>query len=120
MGRQAGTLAAAAARANGEGDDDEDAYREGEGEGEEYEDDDGCDAATRAFLGKSRKEDTRSALEKEAGVSSQRSGPTLGDLQERFPSLKGAPTVHRNASKSLVVSFKPLGKVLRNTKCKRC
>ncbi len=113
-GKKAGALAAAAARANGE--DTEDGADGADG----ADDADGCDAATRAVLGKPRPEDTRSALEKEAGVSSRRSATTLGDLQERFPSLKGAPTANRNASKSLVVNFKPLGKVLKNTKCKRC
>ena len=70
-------------------------------------------------------DDHRSALEREAGVRKSAAaarpvGATMGELQERFEFLKDAPLVNRNASSNSVLRFKPLGKIVRNTKCRRC
>ena len=78
-------------------------------------------SATSSSNAANDKKDERYALQKEAGMPGRRDPATLGQLQERFEWLKGAPTAQgRHTSADAVVSIKPFGRELRNTKCARC
>ena len=60
----------------------------------------------------------RTALERLAG---RKGGPelSLGQMQERFSFLKGAP-VESFAKDVLNLNIQPVGHVVRNVRCRRC
>jgi CBF1 interacting corepressor len=60
----------------------------------------------------------QSRLEQEAGMR-HRAGMTVDEQVEKFPFLKGAP-VEGEYAKNVQVTFKPLGKSVRNVRCMRC
>lgn len=60
----------------------------------------------------------QSRLEQEAGIR-HRAGMTIDEQVEKFPFLKGAP-VEGEYAKNVQVTFKPLGKSVRNVRCMRC
>jgi hypothetical protein len=67
------------------------------------------------------KPDHRSALEKSVGKR-QNSSMTVSSQIALHPELKNAPMAHKSGADmdNMIIKFNPLGKVLRNVRCKLC